>query len=111
METEIERAWRLARHLPGVEIADWYGTPALKVGGKGFARLREAGVLVVMCPLELKEMLMAAEPELYFETPHYHGYASMLVRLDAIDDARLRERLVGAWREKASRKLMKQIDP
>jgi hypothetical protein len=109
METEIERAYRLARHLPGVEIADWYNTPALKVGGKGFARLREPGVLVVMCPLELKEMLMAVEPELYFETPHYHGYAAMLVRLGAIDDARLQERLSGAWREKAPRKLLKQL--
>ena len=110
METEIERAFRLAQHLPGVEIAEWYGTLALKVAGKGFARLREPGVLVVMCPLELKELLMDAEPDRYFQTPHYHGYASMLVRLAAIDDERLKERLACAWREKAPRKLLKQLE-
>jgi len=108
METEIERAYRLAQDLPGVEIGEWYGTPALKVGGKGFARLKEPGILVVMCPLDLKDLLLEAEPDLYFETPHYHGYAAMLVRLGAIDDAQLRARLACAWREKAPRKLVKQ---
>jgi hypothetical protein len=110
METEIERAFRLAQHLPGVESAEWYGTPALKVAGKGFARLKEPGVLVVMCPIELKDLLMEAEPALYFQTPHYEGYAAMLVRLDAIDDDRLKDRIACAWREKAPRKLLKQLE-
>jgi hypothetical protein len=39
----------IARKLPGTEVALWYGTPALKVAGKGFARLRseaEGGLVV-----------------------------------------------------------------
>ena len=104
-ETDIERAARLAGHLPGVEVAPWYGTPGLKVGGKGFARVKSAGCLMVLCPLELKEALMEAEPDLYFETPHYRGWPGMLVHLDAIDDGRLRDRLECAWRERAPRKL------
>jgi len=107
-ESEIERAARLAADLPGVEVALWYGTPSLKVGGKGFVRVKEPGVLVVMCPLGLKEALIEAEPDLFFETPHYHGWPAMLVRLDAIDDGRLRDRIDCAWREKAPRKLLKE---
>ncbi|WP_169888482.1 MmcQ/YjbR family DNA-binding protein [Rhodococcus tukisamuensis] len=44
----------LARELPEVEESTWYRTPALKVTGKGFARLRgEAdGGLVVMCTVD-----------------------------------------------------------
>jgi hypothetical protein len=107
-EPEIERAYRLAKHLPGVEISTWYGTPALKVGGKGFVRWKEPGVLVVMCPLDLKEALMDAEPDICFETAHYRGWPAMLVRTDIVDDARLQERFECAWREKASKRLLKE---
>jgi hypothetical protein len=104
----FERAARLAAHLPGLEVSPWYGTPALKVAGKGFARLREPGVLMVLCPLGLKEALIKAEPDLYYETAHYHGWPAMLVRLGAIDDARLEDRLECAWREKAPPRLVEQ---
>ncbi len=107
-ESEIERAARLAAGLPEVELSTWYGTPSLKVAGKSFLRVKEPGVLVVMCPLGLKEALMEAEPSLYFETPHYSGWPAMLVRLDAIDDERLRDRIECAWGEKAPKKLVKE---
>ena len=105
-ESEIERAARLAAHLPEVEVSTWYGTPSLKVRGKGFVRVKEPGVLVVMCPLGLKEALMEAEPELFFETPHYSGWPAMLVRLDAVDDARLKDRIECAWMQKAPKRLL-----
>ena len=68
-ESEIERAARLAAGLPEVEVSTWYGTPALKVAGKGFVRVKEPGILVVMCPLGLKEALIEAEPEAFFGDP------------------------------------------
>jgi hypothetical protein len=40
-----ETVCELGAELPEVEQAAWYGTPALKVRGKGFARLREDGAL------------------------------------------------------------------
>jgi hypothetical protein len=108
-ETEIERAERLAAHLPEVEVSTWYGTPSLKVAGKGFLRVKEPGVIVVMCPLGLKEALMEAEPDAYFETPHYSGYAAMLVRLDAVDDERLKDRIECAWGQKAPKRLLQAL--
>ena len=114
-QSDIERAARLAGHLPAVEVASWYGTPALKVrrsanAAAGFARIREPGILVVLCPLELKEALLEADPDVYFETPHYSGWPAMLVRMDAIDDERLRNRLECAWREKAPKALLQKRD-
>jgi hypothetical protein len=107
-ESDIERAARLAGQLPEVEVSTWYGTPALKVGGKGFVRVKAPGILVVLCPLELKEALIEAEPDLYYETAHYRGWPAMLVRLDAIDDERLHDRLECAWRQRAPGKLLKE---
>jgi hypothetical protein len=56
-------------------------------------------------PLEQKELLMEAAPEIYFETPHYAGWPAVLVRLAAIGDAELTGRLVEAWRFKAPKRL------
>jgi len=109
-DREIARAARLAAHLPGVEVSTWYGTPALKVAGKGFARWKAPGELMVLCPLGLKEALIEAEPGLYYETAHYRGWPAMLVDMDAIDDERLQDRLECAWREKAPDKPVEAQD-
>lgn len=109
-DTDYERVIRLAEHLHGVEQSIWYGTPALKVNGKGFVRIKEGmdRVLVVMVPLGLKEALMEAEPDKYFETPHYTGWPAMLVRLDSVDDGELSDRLECAWLQKAPAKMQKE---
>ena len=110
-DLHFERVARCAAQLPEVERSTWYGTLSLKVRGKSFCRMKEKmdGVLVVMVPLGLKEALIEAEPEKYFETPHYAGWPAMLVRLDAVSDAELANRLECAWMEKAPAKLKKEI--
>ena len=70
--TTWEDVVRLASELPEVEAATWYRTPALKVAGKGFARLRtEAeGGLVVMCGHDEKAALLESGDAAFFTTPH-----------------------------------------
>jgi hypothetical protein len=79
--------------LSGIEQGTSYGTPSLKRKGQFLARLKDETTLVIRCPLDEKDMLMAAEPGIYFQTDHYVGYPAVLVRLDVIDDARLIARL------------------
>jgi hypothetical protein len=100
-----------AAHLPEVEESTWFGTPSLKVRGKSFVRLKDAETLVVLCALDEKEVLMEAAPEIYFETDHYKGWPAVLVRLKAIGAAELGRRLEGAWRQKAPKRLVAQLDP
>jgi len=105
--------WRdvveLARELPEIEESTSYGRPALKVRGKFVAALRtDPDALVLRCDLEEKPLLLEARPDILFETPHYHGYGAMLVKLDASpDDAR--EFLVDSWLIAAPKTLAKQI--
>ena len=94
-----------AAGLPRLEIGTSYGTPALKVGGKSFCRMKDTATLVLLMPLEQKEMLMEAAPEIYFETPHYSGWPAVLLRLGVIEDTELGARLVEAWRFKAPKRL------
>ncbi|MGE5722039.1 MAG: MmcQ/YjbR family DNA-binding protein [Sphingomonadales bacterium] len=105
------RAHRLAAHLPGVEVTSQYGRRALKVQGKYFAgSSRVDGALGVYCPVELKEHLIEARPDIYFETDHYRGWPAVLVRMDAVDDATLQSRLEAAWASRAPKKLLKQME-
>jgi len=99
-----------AAHLPEVEEGTAYGTPSLKVRGKSFVRLKDADTLVVLCAIEEKEMLMEADPEIYFETDHYKGWPAVLVRLKRIGSAELRRRVERAWFLKAPKRLIAQIN-
>ena len=55
--------------------------------------------------LEVKELLMEAAPDIYYQTEHYHGWAYLLVRLDVIGDEELSLRVEDAWRHKAPKTL------
>jgi len=83
---------RMALALPNVAEGTSYGTPALKIKGKLFVRLREdLDAIVLKMPFDQRDELMAAEPETYFITDHYREYEWVLVRLshvraDALSD-------------------------
>lgn len=99
-----------AAHLPEVVEGTLFGTPALKVRGKAFARLKDAGTLVVHSTIDEKEMLIEVDPKVYFETDHYKGWHAVLVRLDKINTSKLRHRLEQAWRHKAPKRLVAAFD-
>ncbi len=94
-----------ATKLPAIEEATSYGTPSMKVKGKFLLRMREPDILVLMCSLEEKELLMQAQPKIYFETDHYKGWPAVLIRLSKIKDAELSHRIAVAWRLQAPKKL------
>lgn len=104
---DFARICRLASDLLGVEESTSYGTPALKVRGKLFARLHQDGEsLVVGIDEAERRMRMAADPLVYYITDHYLNYPWILVRLDRVDDADLRDLLRGAWLRAAPSKLI-----
>jgi len=107
-----EQLSRLGRELPEVVEDVWFRTPALKVRGKSFTRLKEHGesvVFLVEC-VDEQEHLIEARPNVYFITDHYRGYAAVLARLAALRVPEARLRLERAWRQKAPRALVKQFD-
>lgn len=88
--------------LPRVEEGTSYGTPALKVKGKLFVRLKEDGdSIVIKMPFDQREELMASDPETYYITEHYRNYEWMLVRLSKVHPDALHELLRTAHKEAA----------
>jgi len=53
----------------------------------------------------VKEALVADDPDVFFTTRHFDGYAAVLIRLDDIDADALGELLVEAWLDRAPKRL------
>jgi hypothetical protein len=100
------------RRLPEVEEGIWFRTPCLKVRKKSFCRMREDGetLVVRVVDLEDKEALLRADPAVFYTTPHYDGYAYVLVRLAAVDVDQLAELIEDAWRLTAPKRLVAAYD-
>jgi hypothetical protein len=62
-------------------------------------RVPQPEILAVRCPIERKEMLIAAAPDIYFDDDHYRGFPAVLVRLAAIEAEELRPLLENAARD------------
>jgi hypothetical protein len=56
----------------------------------------------------IKEAVLASDPDVFFTTPHFNGYPAVLVRLDRIALAGLRELIVDAWLARAPTRLVKE---
>jgi hypothetical protein len=115
---------RIALALPGTTEVTSRGTLAWRVRDKGFVwerPLRRADfaalgdtapqgpVVGVWVPdVGAKEALVADSPDIYFTTPHFDGYAAVLVRLEQIRLDELQELIVEAWLTRAPKRLAKE---
>ena len=103
----FEDVCTLAAELPGVERGLCYGTPALRVKGKFLLRLKEDGdTVAIRIPMEDREVLLVADPEVFFITDHYRGYAAVLFRLPKIRRGQLADLLELGWRSVAPKRLL-----
>jgi hypothetical protein len=91
---------RIARRLGDAEETTSYGKPCFKVGGKLFAWMspHEPGALVVRVDPGEQSLVSAARPDLFFVTPHYRGYESVLIRLEAAMASDLAEPIEQSYR-------------
>ena len=110
MAVTYDTAREIASRLPGVEESTSYGTPALKVRGKLFARLKEDGeTLVLRTDAFEREHLLHTAPDVFFITDHYRDHPWVLVRLAKVKRAQLAELIDGAWHRVAPKSV--RIDP
>lgn len=98
--------------FPGVEEGMSYGSPAFKVNGKFFTRLRRDDQSMVLTGISFdeREMLMEAEPATFHITAHYKDYPAVLARIDSLHPGSFRNFLDRRWREIAPKKWVKEFD-
>jgi hypothetical protein len=101
----------IGRELPGVEESTSYGTPALKVRGKLFARAHQDGEnLVLFCDYLEREALTQSEPDVFHFTDHYREWPMILVRLKKVGRRDLREAVIESWCRRAPQRLVSEYE-
>lgn len=115
---------RIALSLPEATEQSLHGLPSWRVRKKLFVwerplRKSDLEALAEAAPdgpilgarvehLVAKEALLADDPDVYFTTPHFDGYPSVLVRLERIAVGELEELTIEAWLARAPKRLAKQ---
>jgi hypothetical protein len=94
----LARVRAIAGEMEEVEEGTTFGYPAFKVRGKTFAwfpkkKEVESGSLGVRMSILEREYLIGRQPSVYYVTPHYQDYTSVLARIDLMKDKQLRELL------------------
>lgn len=95
-----------ALDLPGTHLALSYGKPAVKIAANDRAFLsgsREPGSFVLQIDQDTKAMLIETDPDTFWETPHYQGWPSLLVRYDSVDQERVKTMIERARDQAAAR--------
>ena len=69
------------------------------------ARERDGGGLGVRVDREEKQLILDANPDVYFSSTHYDGWPGVQIRLELIDRDELRDRLEDAWLIQAPKRL------
>src|SRR3569832_967896 len=105
MPDPFDRVRRIALTFPGVEESVTFGSPSLKVSGKFLAQMWQNGTsLILSMEIIERDMWINAEPDTFFVTDHFRDWPGVLIRMDRIDDALLRDLIEKAWR-RAPKKL------
>ena len=78
-------------------------TPVRSICAVSATRTLNPRVLAVRCPIERKEFLIEAAPDIYFDDDHYRGYPAVLVRLEAIGETELAALLADACAMQAAK--------
>lgn len=120
---------RVVAALPDTdEHASYGGFPSWRVHQKGFVwerplRGADREFLGATAPSDtepilgvrvadqgVKAALIADDPDVFFTTPHFDGYPTVLVRLDRIAAEELAEVVEDAWRARAPKRLLAEAD-
>ena len=126
---------RMATELPEVAEVDRHGNRAWAVcgatasgGAKVFAWERpfskadirrygaetppDGPILAIrVADLHEKEAVLADNPDAFFTIPHFDGYAAVLVQLEKVSEAALREAILDGWRACAPPELTRRYRP
>jgi hypothetical protein len=113
---------RIALDLPETSERTNRGVPQWRVKEKAFTwerPLRQADyqalgdaapegpiVAVWVDDVGVKEALLSDDPDVFFTTPHFDGYAVVLIRLDEIPVPEIEELMIEAWLGRAPKRLV-----
>lgn len=88
---------RIALALPGAVERPWFNQPSVFIHDQFLTKVhsKEDAMLLRIGSMEMRDMMLEAEPKLFYITDHYKNFPFVLARLSALDKKTLKEMLVG----------------
>ena len=90
-------AWKIALGLPGAEERPWFNKPCAFIHDRFLSRVHdvEEAVVLQVASMEMRDMMLEAEPELFYITNHYRSFPFLLARLSGLTRTSYRQMLEG----------------
>jgi len=94
----ISRAqgWKIALSIPTSEERLWFKKPAVFLYDQFLTKVhdKEDAMLLRISSMEMRDMMLEAEPHLFYITNHYRNFPFVLARLAALTPKLLKEILL-----------------
>src|SRR5258708_18813303 len=95
----ISRAqgWKIALSLPGTEEVLWFNKPAVFIHDQFLTKVhdKEEAMTFRVSSMEIRDMMLEAEPTLFYITDHYRNFPFVLARLSVLTPKILKEMVAG----------------
>ena len=90
-------ARKLMLAIPGTDERLWFNQPSVFIHDRflGKTHHKEDAVTLQVGSMEMRDMMLEAEPKLFYITDHYRKFPFVLIRLSALTKTVLKEILVG----------------
>jgi hypothetical protein len=107
-------ARKIALSLDGATEGPYFGKPAIFVAEKFLTRVhtQEDAVVLNIGSMEMRDVMLEAEPGLFYITDHYKSFPYLLARLSKLDRTTLKDLLnARLLRIEAKTKKKKRAEP
>lgn len=96
--------------IPGTDERLWFREPSVFIHDRFLAKThkKEDAVTLQVGSMEMRNMMLEAEPKLFYITDHYRNFPFVLIRLSALTKTVLKEMLVGRAAQLAAMKPIKR---
>jgi len=107
------QAWKIALAIPGAEEVLWFKRPAVFIHNHFLTKVhkKEEAMVLQVSSMEMRDMMLEAEPKLFYITDHYRNFPFILARLTALTPKLLKEILVGRAAQLAEKPVKKARKP
>jgi hypothetical protein len=91
------QARKIALSLPGTSEKPYFNKPSVFAGEEFLMRVhdKEDAIALRVGSMEMRDVMLEAEPKLFYITDHYINFPFVLARLSALDTATLKQLLTG----------------
>ena len=90
------QGWKIALAIPGAEERLWFNKPSVFLHDRFLAKVhdKEEAMTLQVASIEMRDVMLDADPKLFYITDHYKNYPMILARLQALDSKTLKDMLV-----------------